>query len=136
VRTSVVQLPDLPARLCRSIDPMRILEFPDLTPQKQQSTAAAGTYQHVRQHLAIRATLAMLKTAVRARHPPTHESPLDPAHSLQLDPDRFAARRFDATVLECVRLRIHTVEIERHPKLLGIVRTAALGTQLQPLRTC
>jgi hypothetical protein len=135
-----VQLPDLPARLCRSIDPIRILEFPDLT-------AAETAIYGCRRDLPAGATafgdlsdtrnaLSELKTAVRARHPPPHESPLDPAHSLQLDPDRFAARRFDATVLECVRLRIHTVEIERHPKLLGIVRTAALGTQLQPLRAC
>src|SRR6516164_2391666 len=61
-------------------------------------------------------------------------SPLGPAHSLQLDPDHLAGGRFDAAVLECVRLRIHALEIERDTKLLRIVRTTALGTQLQPLR--
>jgi hypothetical protein len=56
-----------------------------------------------------------------------------PAYSLQSDPDYFAGGRFDAAVLERVRLRIHAVEIKWHTKNFGIVRTAALGTELQPM---
>lgn len=56
------------------------------------------------------------------------------ACAAQIDPDYFAGGGFDVAVLERVRLRSNTVEIKRNAKLLGIVRTAGLGAQLQPLR--
>src|SRR5579872_2821653 len=58
--------------------------------------------------------------------------PLEPARSLQPNYDDFAPRCFDATVIERIGLWIHAAEVERHTQLFGIVRTAALGAQLQP----
>jgi len=53
-----------------------------------------------------------------------------PIYALQVDTDHFIGWGFDAAILERVRLRVHAIEIKWYTKLLRIVRTAVLGTQL------
>lgn len=55
-------------------------------------------------------------------------------YALQIDADHFACRCFDAAILKCIRLGLYPVEVKRYAKFLGIVRTAAFGAELQPLR--